>query len=442
MKRLFGTSGIRGVFGQEVTPELATSVGLALGTQIKTGKVLIGRDPRTTSLALENAIVSGLESTGVHALRAGLIPTPVLAFSTRALGCDAGVMITASHNPPEYNGIKLWSKSSMAFPRRAEEKIESAIETKKFRRVDWRKVGHSLKINVINGYIHEVKKFVRINKKFNIVLDCGNGANSVVSPLILKEYSKKLKCLFCDPDGAFPNRKPEPVKENLKELIKEVKKQQADLGVAHDGDGDRIALIDEKGEFVDKDKLLALLAKNEIKKGSKVIVPVDTSKLVEDVVKENGGKVLMCRVGDVAVAEKLISQKGRFGGEPSGCFIFPEFSFCPDGILSSLKILELMSKTGKKLSELVEELPNYYTVRKVIKCKNSEKEKLVEKYSKKLKRIEGIRKIIQVDGTRVDFKDAWALVRASGTEPKIRITVEARNRTRANGILKELLEHS
>ncbi len=437
--KLFGTSGIRGIYGEKITPELASSVGLALGNQIKKGKVLVGRDPRETSFILENAVISGLESAGIDVLKAGIVPTPVLAYSVKEKECKAGVMITASHNPPEYNGIKLWQENSMAFTSKLEEKIEEKIEKQKFKRADWKKIGHSKEIDLADDYISKIKKEVRINDRYKIALDCGGGSNSIISPLVLSEFSHGLKKIFCEFDGSFSDRKSEPSKENLKALRKKVWDEKADIGFAHDGDGDRLAVVDDLGKFVEKDILLALLAKNELESGGVVIVPVDTSKLVWDVVEAEGGEVVMSRVGDVCVAEKLEEKKGVFGGEPSGCFIFPEFSLCPDGILSSLKVLELMNREEKKLSEIISEMPEYETIRKTIKCKEKDKEKTVKKYSKKLKKLEGVKKTTKIDGTRVDLENAWVLVRASGTEPKIRITVEAENKKRAKELLKEVL---
>lgn len=439
MEKMFGTSGIRGVFGKEITPELAASVGLALGSQFEGGKVLVGRDPRTSSTILENALISGLESAGIGALKTGITPTPVLAKEIKEQNCKAGAMITASHNPPEYNGIKLWQKNSMAFTPELEEKIENTIKEEKYKRENWKKIGKSEELNITDNYISEIKTQVKIKDRFKIAVDCGGGANSAISPLILSEFAHGLTKIFCEFDGTFSNRNSEPIEENLSALKKAVWNGKEAVGFAHDGDGDRLAVVDELGRFVKKDDLLAILAENEMDRGGQVVVPVDTSKVVWDIVSKNKGEVKMCKVGDVSVAEKLEKSKADFGGEPSGSFIFPKFSLAPDGILASLKVLEIMSREDKSLSEIVDELPDYETIRKTINCKNKDKEKVVEKYSKKLKKLDSVKKETEIDGFRVDLEDSWVLVRASGTEPKVRITVESAEEKRAKELLKEIL---
>lgn len=437
--KLFGTSGIRGVYGEDVTEELAVEVGLALGAYLGDGKVVIGRDPRTSSLALEGAVAAGLESAGIGVLLAGMVPTPVLALAARDMKAGAGVMITASHNPSEYNGIKLWSSDSSAFDPADEEKIEEIVDEKNFQRAEWKKIAHSQEVDAVSGYVKTIKGAVDVSKKFNVALDCGHGAGCAVSPALLEEYTEKLEKLFCDPNGRFPGRMPEPHGGNLGKLQEVVKETGADIGIAHDGDADRIGVVDETGAFVGKDQLLALLARHELgKKKGKVVVPVDTSKLVEDVVEGAGGSVAMTRVGDVHVAKELKAHGGVFGGEPSGCFIFPDVHLCPDGILASLKVLEMMGRTDKKLSEMTAELPVYHTARDTIRCEKSEKEKLVAELVEKVKSIRGVEKITELDGTRADLEDAWVLVRASGTEPMARITIEAQDEKKAEKLLKLL----
>ncbi|MFH1424869.1 MAG: phosphoglucosamine mutase [archaeon] len=430
--KLFGTSGIRGIYGEEITEELASKVGSALGEYVKEGLVVLGRDPRNSSPSLEKAAASGLAAKGIKIKSVGMVPTPAVAFAARELKAKAGVMITASHNPAEYNGIKLWNSDSSAFEPEKEREIEKLVQ----------KQSGNLEsvpfdtINIIPKYTEALKNSVQIEKKFKIVLDCGHGAACPVSPELLADYGEVTE-LFCEADGDFPGRKPEPSGENLGELKKKVLEVGADIGIAHDGDADRIGVVDETGTFVERDALLALFAKNALqdKKGV-VAVPIDTSKMVEDVIEQNGGSVLMTRVGDVDVVAKLKEHKGVFGGEPSGCFIFPDVHLCPDGILGSLKILELLSKSGKKLSELVAELPKYYTIRETILCGKEELQEKVNSLSEKLKSLGG--EVNEIDGLRVDFEDSWILVRASGTEPMVRITVEAKSKEKAEELLKTI----
>lgn len=438
MKKLFGTSGIRGIFNRDITLGLAHEVGLALGTILnERSNVVVGRDVRTSSIAIENAVTSGLESTGVSVFHAGLVPTPVLAYSARFLKASTGAMITASHNPPEYNGIKLWNSDTSAYTSAQEKEIEKIISSEKFRRASWADIGHSNEVGVIESYISKILGAVNIKNNYRIVLDCGGGAASVVSPKLLRNFSIKLHEIFCIPDGTFSGRPSEPKKENLSVLSRTVKSKNASIGFAHDGDADRISVVDETGNFVSGDNLLALLAAYELKhKKGKVVVPVDASKAVEDAVKLNGGELVQTKVGDVHVAEELKKCNGIFGGEACGAFIFPGETLCPDGILSSIKLIELLEKEDKKISELVKFVPPYCTLRKTIKC--TDRKKTMQKISKKIKALRGVEKIISIDGIKAEFSDSWVLARASGTEPIIRITAEAKNMKDAKELLRKI----
>jgi phosphoglucosamine mutase len=416
-------------------------VGLAVGSDLgKNAKVVVGMDPRLSSPVLQNAIFTGLFSTGVDVLDTGIVPTPALAYGVRETGADAGIMITASHNPPEYNGIKLWNCDSSAYSPDQEEIIEGIIADEKYGRVGSQSVGKPKKANLRDVYIKGMLKEIELEKKYNLVLDCGSGAASVISPVLLAEFSSEIENINCTPDGNFPYRAPEPTEGNLSELMDVVKKTGADFGFAHDGDGDRVAVIDDMGRFVAQDKLLALLALNELeKKKGAVAVPINTSKVLRDVVEGTSGSVVETRVGDVSVANALVQNDGIFGGEPSGCFIFPDIHLCPDGILGALKVMELVEVQGKKLSELVDSLPEYHMIRETRKVTVKNKDAILNRYVKILTGQEGVVNITEIDGTRVDFEDAWALVRASGTEPKIRVTVEAESGDRAKKLMKAIL---
>jgi len=456
MTKLFGSSGIRGVYGEKVTPEIVLSIGEALGSYLTgapghrdTGapnqySILIARDTRVTSKILENAFAAGVESIGLEVVRAGLAPTPALAFATRNLGVQAGVVITASHNPPEYNGIKLWQEDSSAYTPEMEGKIEEIVSGARELRgagapkADWKEIGQSKTIDIIQDYSKALLNAVNISEEHRIALDCGHGAACAVSPELLARFGEVSK-LFSEPDGTFPGRKSEPAEENLDELKKLVIETNSEVGFAHDGDADRLAVVDEQGNFVPKDQLLALLALNEIKntKGN-IVIPVDTSLLVEEAILDAGGTVSMTPIGDVHIAVEMKKTDSVFGGEPSGCFIFPKVHWCPDGILASLKVLEILEKSKKPLSELVEKLPKYVTMRSKIKCSDSEKEKVCSKLYEKVRSLKNADRILEIDGIRADFEDSWILVRPSGTEPIVRLTVEAKTEKQATELLEQL----
>ncbi len=436
MTKLFGSSGIRGKYGEKITPEFVLNVGKALGTYLKQGKVLLARDTRLTSKTLENIFAAGVESTGIKIIRTGVVPTPALAFATKKLGMQAGIIITASHNPPEYNGIKFWNADTSAYTPEMEKEIEKKVDSKS-QLADWREIAGSEKVDILDDYTKTILKAAEIKQKHKIALDCGHGAACVVSPELLSQVGTVSK-IFSEPDGTFTGRKSEPAEENLEELKKKVIETGSEVGFAHDGDGDRLGVIDEKGNFVKKDKLLALLALNEIEKGGNIVFPVDTSLLVEETILNAGGTVSMTPIGDVHVAVEMKKTNAVFGGEPSGCFIFPKVHWCPDGILASLKVLEIIEKKNKPLSEIIAELPDYFTKRTKIECEEDEKEKKCNELYEKIRSLKGAERILEIDGVRADFKDAWVMARPSGTEPILRITVEARTKERAEELFKLL----
>ncbi|MFZ2411519.1 MAG: phosphoglucosamine mutase [Candidatus Methanoperedens sp.] len=411
---LFGSSGIRGLANREITPELALKVGLAVGSQHESA--VIGRDPRTSGEMIEHAIISGMLSAGCSVTRAGMISTPTLAFAARNYDC--GVMVTASHNPPEYGGIKLWNRDGMAFDTKQQDEIESIIKNSNWKRAEWNSIG---RVNETSSAVEEHAEMI-LGKvggvSLKVVVDCGCGAASVITPYVLRRMGCNVITLNSQPDGFFHARNPEPVEKNLELLKKATVAFGADLGIAHDGDADRMMAVDGLGRFVEGDKLLAIFGLREAKKS--IVVPVDTSIMVDDVLK--GRKVYRTRVGDVYVAEELKKRNADFGGEPSGSWIFPGISLCPDGIYAAARLVEIVEKEGK-LDALVDELPSYPIIRGSLPCSNDKKENAMRKIGIELRKMGDVSNI---DGIRVDTGNGWILVRPSGTEPKIRITAEAR----------------
>jgi phosphoglucosamine mutase len=433
--KLFGSSGIRGIANKEVTPELALNVGLVLGSRKKTA--VIGRDPRVSAPMIEHALIAGLTAAGCAVTEIGLVTTPTLAYAAREYEC--GVMVTASHNPSEYVGIKLWNPDGMAFDSTQQDEIEKAIEDANFSRVPWNQIGKFEEDgNAIRAHMNMIKKLVG-SSSLRIVLDCGCGAGGTISPYLLQELGCEVITLNAQPDGHFPARNPEPTDENLSMLKKAVVDFGADLGIAHDGDADRMMAVDEKGNFVSGDELLAIFGLFECN-GSKgtVVVPVDTSMMVDDSLK--GSEIVRTRVGDVYVAEGIKQCNAIYGGEPSGSWIFPKISYCPDGIYAAARLVEILK--DKKLSELREELPRYATKREAFPCANEKKAEFMKKIKVKL---EPLGKVLDIDGIRVEMKDGWVLIRPSGTEAKVRITAEARENVdeifeMAEKIVKEALK--
>lgn len=432
--KLFGSSGIRGLANVEVTVDLALKLGMALGRSKKTA--VIGRDPRVAGEMIEHAIISGMMSAGCDVIRVGLVTTPTLAYATRNYDC--GVMVTASHNPAQDVGIKLWNPDGMAFDSSQQEEIESIIENKDFVNVAWNMIGElSSYENAVRDHIDMIRSHSS-GAPIRVIVDCGGGAGGTITPFLLREMGCEVITLNSQLDGHFPARNPEPKDSNLGMLKKAMTAFEADLGIAHDGDADRMMAVDEKGVFVSGDEMLAIFARYECKDNSKLVVPVDTSMIVDDALP--GSTIIHTRVGDVYVAEEMKKQKADFGGEPSGSWIFPRISYCPDGIYAAALLVDIVKE--KKLSALREELPQYPTLRTTLACENSRKYEVMKAISSKL---ETMGEVSSMDGIRIDMEDGWVLVRPSGTEAKIRITAEARKNVeelhaKVESIVKESLQ--
>ena len=425
-KKLFGTSGIRGKFQKDITAELALNVGKAIATYLGgKGDVVIGYDSRTTNQMLENAICAGLLESGCNVLRLKMVPTPLVGYAVAKLDADAGVMITASHNPSEYNGIKVWNKNGMAYTTSQEDKIENIYHSKEFIDVGWENIGNIHLIEDIKeDYITELLSIVDIKPGLKVVVDSASGAGSELSPIIFRRAGCEVITLNSQVDGFFPGRNPEPNEKNLKDLMKVVKATGADIGIAHDGDADRMIAVDDKGNISDFDKLLAIVCREF---GGKIITTVDAGLCIDEALKSVGGELVRTKVGDVNVAEAIIEENATFGGEPSGTWLHPDFCMCPDGILSGLRITEIVSKEGP-LSKLLDDIPIYPNAREKVICSNNDKLKVMENIEDSLtESFEDIANVTTIDGVRLTFDDdSWVLVRPSGTEGYIRVTIEAK----------------
>ena len=429
--KLFGTSGIRGKIGSEVTCELALNVGKSLATYLRNeGKVVIGFDTRTTNEMLDQAICAGLLESGVDVVKIGMVPTPLVGYATEKLDADAGIMLTASHNPSQYNGIKLWNKNGMAYKSSQEAEIENIYNNKLYESVTWDKIGSiSFNEEIKNQYIDDLIDMVEIKQGLKVVIDCASGAGSEISPLVFRKAGCQVTTLNSQPDGFFPGRNPEPNAENLQNLMKTVVAVGADLGIAHDGDADRMITVDENGNISPFDSLLALISKEF---EGDIVTTVDAGLCMDESVK---GEVIRTPVGDVNIAEVIIEKNASFGGEPSGTWLHPDFCMCPDGILSGLRMAELISKKGK-LSDLLSEIPSYPNIREKITCSKEAKIEVMKNIEYLLKEaFDDIKDINSLDGIRLTFSDdSWVLIRPSGTEDYVRITLESRDVKRAEEI--------
>ena len=409
--RLFGTSGIRAVADRGLA-QLALKIGLAVGNVCR--NVVVGCDTRTSSQAMKHALISGLLTAGAECCDGGAIPTPTLAFVAK--GFDAGVMITASHNPPEYNGIKLLNPDGSAFDSHQQKQIEEMVLNDSFAAAPWEEIKDSSIYNgAIEQHVERILKDFSTGLKLKVAVDCGCGTTCAITPYLLTKLGCEVVGLNCSPSGFFP-RNIEPTEANLGDLIKATRQLGADLGIAHDGDGDRMMVVDDRGRFIPGDKLLVIFAQEL---GAKEIVTtIDASIAIE----EMGFKIIRTKVGDTYVSEQL-KKGGEFGGEPSGNWVFPNISLCPDGIYAAAQILAIASQ--QKLSSLVDNIPSYPLIRGSISSEGI----VMPRLEQRLMALSPL-SVSNMDGIKLNFEDGWLLIRASGTEPKIRITVEAKSEAR------------
>ena len=427
MTKLFGSSGIRGLANTEVTPLLACKAGMAVTSHIKAKKVLVARDTRVSGEMLENALVSGLLSGGAQVFLLGIVPTPVLAYLTGYLKADAGCMITASHNPPQYNGIKIFNSRGVAYADEEQNALAQIIAQSNFSLADWPNLAEATPVEFGYLYLDMIGKLGGLSKQWRVIVDPGCGATYDMGPSALKAVGCKVTALNSQPDGFFPARSSEPTAESLQNLAQVVKEFGAEVGIAFDGDGDRVAFIDERGSLVDFDRLLAAYASFfvEYNGGKTVVTNVEASMAIEKMVEAKKGRVLRTRVGDIYISEAIARSSAIFGGEPCGAWIHPKVHNCPDGILSAVLLLKALEKQNQSLHDFVAMVPEYVTLRENIHCRNDLKHTVVDNISKNIdSAFSRSRDFSNVDGIRVGFENGWLLVRASGTEPLIRLTVE------------------
>lgn len=435
---LFGTNGVRGIANEYLNPELTFNLARSLGTYMGSkGTVAIGCDTRISGQMLKSAAISGALSTGLNVIDVGVVPTPSIQYYVRDYA-DTGIIITASHNPREYNGIKFISGDGSEFPRDGEKNIEKIYYSKKYSIVSWEKTGNFRVDPVVNEYytkniIHSVDaENIRIHR-FKVVADTGCGAGSLTLPFLLRDLGCQVLTLGAQPDGTFPWRNPEPTPEALTELLNLVKITGADMGVAHDGDADRIVFIDENGVFINDEVLLAMMAKYMLEHESgPLVTPVSSSQRMSDVANEAGVELYWTAVGSINVARKMMEINAIFGGEGNGGLIFPKHQYCRDGAMACAKILEILA-SGKRLSELAKSVPEYFNAKTKIPSKNPQAtmERVI------LKASELGFKIDTTDGIKMWYEDGWVLIRPSGTEPFFRIFAEAKKQLRAEELMHE-----
>lgn len=449
--RLFGTDGVRGIVGDLMTPEFAMRLGRAIGSHLPAGAtVALGRDARLSGPMLASAAVAGLTSAGVNVVRLGIAPTPAIQFyAAQHKVVEAALIITASHNPGQWNGIKYIAGDGTEASREDEEKVEELYFAQRFRNADWKSVGRlSSDDSACDAYLKAVLEKVDANRirrrKFKVVVDPAGGPGALTTPRLCESLGAKVTLLHGELDGMFRGRNPEPVEENLAQLKAKVKEVGADLGVAHDGDADRSIFVDEKGSYVSGDQSLALMAEHMLGLYPNGIVctPVSTSSMLEDVVTRRGGRVVYTAVGSPIVGRRMRADKAPYGGEENGGLIFADHQYCRDALMSVARMLEYVAVQGKSLGELRAMLPKYHVTKLKFECPDAKKQALAAALKRWTQKAHPNARLDETDGFKAYFDGAWVLARPSGTEPIYRVYAESKDAQRAEALAREFVDQS
>ena len=439
--RLFGTNGVRFRPGIDADLEFVLVLAECIGTYFADGDVLVGRDGRLSGEALSLVTTSGLMSSGRSVGETGIVPTPALQYATRALGYKGGVMVTASHNPPEYNGIKVIGADGVEIPRLDEQKIEHIYRDRSIRRANWRDVGTARQEpSAIRLYLQAILSKVNVKlvsgRKFSIVVDPGNGAQCLAAPELLDMLGCKVITINSILDGRFPSRGSEPTPATLSDLSAAVRASGADLGVGYDGDGDRAIFCDETGRVYWGDQTSSLLADYLLERqpNATLVTPVSSSQVVEVVASKHHAKVIRTRVGSVDVSRTILERNAFFGFEENGGCIYPTHLAVRDGGMATALMLECLAARGMTFSRTIGgAFPRFYQAKTKLPV-NPERVRDVMRSVEK----QSAGKVEKIDGLKVwTDETTWVLIRPSGTEPIIRIFAESNEEEKANAVIKK-----
>ena len=435
---IFREYDIRGKVVEDFPPEVVVALGKAFGTLVKRSggrEIAISGDIRLTTPDLINYFKEGTLSTGVDVINIGIVPTPVNYYSLFKLDVAASVQITGSHNPPEFNGFKLSLHKKPVYGQQIQ-LIKNFIINLDFDSGE----GSETRYKLLPEYNRMIKNKIKIEKKMKVVMDCGNAAAAINAPAIFKDLGIELKELFCEPDGTFPNHHPDPtVEENLKDLVMEMKSGKYDVGIAFDGDADRLGVVDETGDIIWADQLLAILISEIIETGDEVIFDVKCSQALEDMILKYGGKPIMWKTGHSLIKNKMAESNCKIGGEMSGHIFFADDYYgYDDAIYVAGRLIQLLSNSEKKLSELKAAIPKYFSTPEIrLEAESDEKKFEIAKKAEAYF-IENF-ECITVDGVRVKFDGGWGLVRASNTQPVIVCRFEGDTLENMNHIQETIL---
>ncbi|MCL5807257.1 MAG: phosphomannomutase/phosphoglucomutase [Deltaproteobacteria bacterium] len=431
---IFREYDVRGVVNRDLNPDVVYLLGRAIGTYAihhNVRQMSLGRDCRISSETYQDAVSRGLMAAGVDIIDIGLCATPMLYFSIRHLGVDGGVMITGSHNPPDFNGFKICIGPDTIYGEEIQN-LRLIIESETYTAGK----GNIRREEISGKYQDYLFRNVSVGKNLKVIVDAGNGVGGFFALPILRRYGCDVTDLYCDPDGHFPNHFPDPtIPENLRELIRLVSSGKADAGIAYDGDADRLGVITDRGEVLWGDELLLLFARYILKKnpGAAIIGEVKCSQKLYDDITENGGRAIMWKAGHSLIKGKMKEEKALLAGEMSGHIFFADRYFgYDDAIYASLRMLEILSETGMKLSELLADVPKTFTTPEIrVDCPDRIKFRVVEAVKERFLKTHDI---ISIDGIRIPFGDGWGLLRASNTQPVLVLRFEATSEERLSAI--------
>jgi len=442
--RLFGTSGIRGVVDQDLSPDFCRRVALAIGTTLPPAStVCIATDTRISRDIIKEAVCAGLLSCGINVVDLGILPTPALALLTRESGFAAGIMVTASHNPPEFNGIKLFTENSLGYSQAQEAEIEKVYFEQKFRQGKRGTLEQARDMK--QRYLSFIKGKLSLsgfNHQLKVVVDPGNGAASKFASDIFVQMGLNVIPINDEPDGLFPGRSPEPKEDTLQGTVNFLRQHNADLAICFDGDADRVVFCDKEG-FLGFNEPIAFISRLAVKRTGKkrIATTVETGTLLDLAVKDIGVEVVRGRVGDVAVAHLAQELDAALGVEQVGVYIIPEAGYYPDSIFASLILLSQLSDAGE-IRRYFQGIPRLFFEKAKVFCPDELKE-LVMAQVKEKAHLFAPDEINTLDGLRLEFPDSWMLIRASGTEPVIRVVSESTSQAQTDGLVskgKELVQ--
>ncbi len=440
MKKLFGTNGVRGVFSEDFTLEFVNDLVMSLAAYFKEGKILMGYDGRHSSPIVAKIVSSALNYSGLDCYVAGLVPTPCLEYATKKLGYDGGLMITASHNPPQYNGIKPVASDGVEISREDERKIEQIFDEKNWNHTTT--FGKTFEeTNVISTYLDGIISLINVDmireKKFKVCLDLGNGAQSVTAKQLCEKLGCDVNTINEMIDGDFPGRGSEPTPQNLDELSKLVVDTNSDFGIAFDGDGDRSIFCDENGKILTGDSSALLLCDYLLQQypNSQVVTCLNSGNTIEKITEKSNSHVVRTKVGSVEVSRRMVTDNALVGYEENGGFMFGKHNHVRDGAMTLALMLDHLSKSTSSLSKNIASLPPNYTTKTKMECSAEQSKLVIEKLLKEFPDSD------TSDGIKITVDEKnWVMIRPSGTEPIIRIYGESNSQQNLDSLISKFVE--